>query len=667
MTIVKTQKIYFKKYLFGESKNIEISTAMCRGFPSTKIIGLPSQFARALIEKVNLALKSAGYKLPQQKVRICIKNQEGNIQENKHITNYVYSLELPIALSILLCSEQIYFPDFLLHQDKSEDHSEENIENDEKFSNIAQKPRKNMFFVGGSLNFDAHISGFTEILPYIDIHEEKSGTFKVKNPCYNNVGYQDIIILPNDSIEFVRLLRKQGYSVQKKDSSQSYIFIDSLIDIQGKIDNHIDDFSALNNQSDFQRGKATSSQIFSTSNNSNDKSDRKNIYDTNYAFSTHNVSSSIKTVKYPNNLLKKDNLITNNDLTTLNYIIGQENAKRTCIIAASGRHHILFIGPIGSSKTLLAHAISEISPLLSLYEQIELSKYHQDLKNQIESVFINSYTLNSKGHYDHDDNYFSFARPFIEVMRNTTIPNLFGSKNQQGLLEQADMGFLLIDEISEISSAVLNSLKTSLDYRQIKSPFRMNASNYDIISPSRYTLIATSNICPCGKDNKECKCKLSEKINFIKKIPESIINRIDILSRVSLTNFAKNNQYETNIKEDYKLSSSINQDLHDLTDYKRIVKDATEIQKNRFRNEEYKTNSEIPLDKIEKFCTCTSNASKTLNSSIERLGLNGRDYIKVLKIARTIADLDFKENINEEHIFEALSYRTTSLRTEVSF
>ena len=75
----------------------------------------------------------------------------------------------------------------------------------------------------------------------------------------------------------------------------------------------------------------------------------------------------------------------------------------------------------------------------------------------------------------------------------------------------------------------------------------------------------------------------SIKINFIKKIPESIINRIDILSRVSLTNFAKNNQYETNIKEDYKLSSSINQDLHDLTDYKRIVKDATEIQKNRFR------------------------------------------------------------------------------------
>ncbi len=647
MKKVKTTIVYYKYYSNGNISTVEISTAICRGFPSTKIIGMKPKQARVIIEKINIALKSAGYKLPQEKTRIYLKYYKGNNSDQLIPSNL--SLELPIAISILLCSNQIYFV------------SESKVINDNITDSIPKVDLNNnslatnsySVLAGGDLSFDSSISGYTEILPYIKFFDKKRRIVltKSRKPEITKSTHNIFVVLPDKCRKLVLYLQDQGYEI-KNNCNLRFIFIGSLANLQQSI-NLILNKEEANRDSLFHSnpllvnennsGQAKPYRIEKTVSNAETKSKSESRLQlpTKITIPTDKMSYLSKP---QNNYISKENL------TTLNYLVGQESAKRACIISAGGGHHILFIGPIGSSKTLLAHSISEITPSLSLYEILDMARYHRVKIEEIEQYLQKIDTANKNLQ---NARIFELSRPIIEIMHNTTIPGLLGNKNNPGLLAKADKGFLLLDEISEISSSVLNSLKSSLDYRQIK------VGANDII-PTRYTLIATSNTCPCGKDAKDCKCKLGEKINYIKKIPESLINRIDLLSRVSVTDFSTISSAQNS------LSGHIN-NVKDSTDYRNIVKKVREIQNLRYHNEDFSTNAEITLDKINTYCECTSSATKILHTSIDKLGLNGRDYIKILKIARTIADLDSKEIITEENIYEALSYRTTSLRTEVSF
>ncbi|HQG57860.1 MAG TPA: ATP-binding protein [Candidatus Dojkabacteria bacterium] len=661
MKKVKTAIVYYKYYSHGNICTVEISTAICRGFPSTKIIGMKPKQARVIIEKINIALKSAGYKLPQEKTRIYLKYYKGNNSDQLIPSNL--SLELPIAISILLCSNQIYFV------------SESKVINDNITDSIPKVDLNNnslatnsySVFAGGDLSFDSSISGYTEILPYIKFFDKKRRIVltRSRKPEITKSTHNIFVVLPDKCRELVLYLQNQGYEI-KNNSNLRFIFIDSLTNLQQSINLFLNKEVANrdplfhSNTLLVDENKSVQKISYNIDKKFNPCKSEKTVLKKTLS-NTETKSKSESRLQLPTKITiptdkisylskPQNNYISKENLTTLNYLVGQESAKRACIISAGGGHHILFIGPIGSSKTLLAHSISEITPSLSLYEILDMARYHRVKIEEIEQYLQKIDTANKNLR---NVRIFELSRPIIEIMHNTTIPGLLGNKNNPGLLAKSDKGFLLLDEISEISSSVLNSLKSSLDYRQIK----VGANE---IIPTRYTLIATSNTCPCGKDAKDCKCRLGEKINYIKKIPESLINRIDLLSRVSVTDFSSVSSAQNS------LSGHIN-NVKDSIDYRNIVKKVREIQNRRYINENFRTNAEITLDKINTYCECTSSATKILHTSIEKLGLNGRDYIKILKIARTIADLESKEIITEENIYEALSYRTTSLRTEVSF
>jgi magnesium chelatase family protein len=160
-------------------------------------------------------------------------------------------------------------------------------------------------------------------------------------------------------------------------------------------------------------------------------------------------------------------------------------------------------------------------------------------------------------------------------------------------------------------------------------------------------LVAATNLCPCGKEN--CSCSPYEKRRYLKHIPPAIHNRIDLYSYVDRTNIFSAN------KE--KLQNH----------YCEIVKTVRDIQHFRFEHERFSFNSQIPVASFQKFCTLKGSAASTIQEAVDRFSLNGRDYAKITRLARTIADIENRDLITENDVLEALSYRTTSLKTEVSF
>jgi magnesium chelatase family protein len=307
-------------------------------------------------------------------------------------------------------------------------------------------------------------------------------------------------------------------------------------------------------------------------------------------------------------------------------ISGQEQAKRAIEIAAAGGHNVLMSGVPGSGKTLLARTMSSILPSLKFDEAIEITKIYS-----VAGRLSANFTLMRE-------------RPFRSPHHSASATALVGGGSwpRPGEISLAHRGVLFLDEFGEFSRSVLEHLRQPLEDGHIT----ISRAAGNLLFPAKFILVAAMNPCLCGYFGdleKKCSCSMQQIINYKKRISGPILDRIDLHITVPRL----------------PLSKIINQRNIETSDtIKKRVEVACECQSQRFiAHPQTLTNSEMSSALVRKFCVLDATSSKLLQDATNRLHLSTRAYFRVLKVARTIADLQGSQAIEEKHLAEALQYR----------
>lgn len=313
---------------------------------------------------------------------------------------------------------------------------------------------------------------------------------------------------------------------------------------------------------------------------------------------------------------------TNSSSPSVDDIKGQETAKRALIIAAAGHHNILFTGPPGAGKTMLARALRNLLPTPTYNELFEITKIHS-LNGQTDEIIR--------------------ERPFRSPHHTSSFVALVGggTKAQPGEVSLAHNGVLFLDEIPEYPRQSLEALRQPLEDREIHVSRAAGRVTY----PANFMLIATKNPCPCGfygDDNRECECSHSQILAYQKRISGPLLDRIDMIIEVS------------RVPQDELLKTTSNENSQE-SKIKEQIEQARRLQVKRNSG---KTNSQLTNKSIVAKAKLTPDAKSLLTTASERLKLSARSYFKVIKVARTIADLNNNENVTETEISEALQYRS---------
>ena len=305
---------------------------------------------------------------------------------------------------------------------------------------------------------------------------------------------------------------------------------------------------------------------------------------------------------------------------------GQENVKRALEIAAAGGHNCLLIGSPGSGKTMLAKCLPSILPDLTFDESLEVTKIHSI------SGLLN------------EDNPLILTRPFRSPHHTITETSLIGGGRipKPGEISLAHYGVLFLDELTEFNKSTLEVLRGPIEDKKVTIS-RVNSS---ITYPCNFMFIASMNPCPCGyfgSKEKKCSCKEEQIKKYINKISGPLLDRIDIHIEVD------------GIKYD-KLGNPTPSETS--SEIRKRVNIARNLQLDRYKKYHIFSNSELTPSLINKYCKLSQECNLILESAFNRLGLSARAYSRILKVARTIADLDDSSDIKVSHLAEAIQYRS---------
>ena len=305
-------------------------------------------------------------------------------------------------------------------------------------------------------------------------------------------------------------------------------------------------------------------------------------------------------------------------------LIGQTALRRAAEVAVSGRHNFLMVGPPGSGKTMVARRLPGILPPMTREDTLEVSKI---------------YSVCGMLNQDHP---LVEERPFRSPHHTVTATTLIGGGRipRPGEVSLADQGVLFLDELTEFHKATLDTLRQPMEEGKILISRNLGSYEY----PAHFMLVAGMNPCPCGyfPDRSRCSCTEQSIRRYLSHVSRPLLDRIDVCMEASAIPFRE--------------LSGGGQGESSAVIRERVLR-TQKIQEERYKGEAFSSNSQIPPGKIKQYCFLGEQEKSTMERIYQKLGLSARGYHKILKVARTIADMEEAEKISVTHLSEAISYR----------